>query len=140
MKTRVVLLMAVVAAAVFSGCCKVYCEENAELNVLFGNFRVADADTVYIIRYNKATQQISDSTAIINIVSPADTVNHSSLYRALSPTYDWKIVLPSVNKQYLFTQIETESGKCPCGGGHYTRISNYHLNNQTQTGGSINLP
>lgn len=139
MKTLILFLLTLVAVAIFSGCCKVYCEENPELLVLFGNFKVVDADTVYIIRYNKGTQQISDSTTIINQVSPADTINHSALNRALSPTYDWKIVLPSVKKQYLVTQIETESGKCPCGGGNYTRISKYLLNNQTQTGGAINL-
>ncbi len=142
MKTqKVIFFLPMVILAVFvSACCKVYCEENPELIVLFGNYRVADADTVYIIRYNKGTQQITDSVAIISNVSPTDTINHSALYRNLSPASDWKIIIPGVNKQYLFTQIETESGKCPCGGGHFTRISQYRLNNQIQTGGSINLP
>mgnify|MGYP001547153268 FL=1 len=143
MKTRNLLwLFGLLVAAAFSSCCKIYCEENPELIVLFGNYRAIDADTVYIIRYNKGTQQISDSVAIINNVSSADTINHSALNRNLSPAYDWKIVLPSIslNKQFVFTQIETESGKCPCGGGRYTRISKYRLNDLAETGGAINLP
>lgn len=143
MKTRNFLWLFVLpVAAAFSSCCKIYCEENPELIVLFGNYRAIDADTVYIIRYNKGTQQISDSIAIINNVSPADTINHSALNRNLSPAYDWKIVLPSIslNKQFSFTQIETESGKCPCGGGRFTRISKYRLNDRAETGGAINLP
>lgn len=140
MKTGTFLLLMAIIASGLPACCKVYCEENPELLVLFGNYRVADVDTVYIIRYNKGTQQISDSAAIINNVSPTDTINHSALNKSLSPAYDWKIVVPSLNKQYLFSQIQTESGKCPCGGGNYTRISKYYLNNQLQTGGSINLP
>ena len=142
MKTQKIILplLIVVIAAIFSACCKIYCEENPELVVLFGNYRAADADTVFILRYNKGTQQIADSTAIISNVSQTDTINHSALYKNLSPESDWKIILPSVNKQYQFTEIQTESGKCPCGGGRYTKISQYRLNNQIQTGGSINLP
>lgn len=142
MKSRkfVLFLLIVMLTAFLSACCKIYCEENPELVVLFGNYRAVDADTVYIIRYNKGTQQVADSVAIINNVSPTDTINHSALYKNLSPASDWKIIIPGVNKQYLFTQIETESGKCPCGGGHYTKISKYRLNDQAQTGGAINLP
>jgi hypothetical protein len=138
-ETIVLYLLFVVAVTFLPACCKIYCEDNPELTVLFGNYKAIDADTVYIIRYVKGTQQITDSLAVISNVSQTDTINHSALYKNLSPAFDWKIIIPGVNKQYLFTDINTESGKCPCGGGHYTKISQYKLNNQIQTGGAIDL-
>jgi len=133
-------LPCIILITFLSACCKIYCEDNPELTILFGNYKAIDADTVYILRYNKGTQQLTDSLAIINSVSPTDTVNHSGLFRSLSASSDWRVVIPGVNKQFIFTDIKTESGKCPCGGGRYIKISSYQLNNQPETGGVINLP
>lgn len=142
MKTQKIILslLLILLAAFVEACCKIYCEDHPGLIVFFGNYRAVDADTVYLIRYNKGTQQIADSVAIISSVSQTDTINHSALYQNLSAAFDWKIIIPKVGKQFAFTDIKTESGKCPCGGGQYIKISRYYLNNQVQTGSAINLP
>jgi len=46
----------VMTAYFLSACCKIYCEDNPDLLVLFGGYKAIDADTVYIIQYKKGTQ------------------------------------------------------------------------------------
>ena len=124
----------IVTVILFAGCCKEYCLKNPQVHISFQNFKAVDTDTVFVLRYESGGSRQMDSSALIKSVSPADTANYSSVYLDITPETDWKIVLPSRNKQYVFSDFEVVSGRCNCGGGKYRAVSRYKLNGVQKEG------
>ena len=51
----------------------------------------------------------------------------SRLVRYLSSGFDWKIIVPSVRKQYIVSDFVLSSKRCPCGGGGYKSIDAFSV-------------
>ena len=122
-----------------AGCCKVHCD-GTELGVSFRHFKANDTDTVLFFSYapNSGRTQVVDSFRIISVISPADT-SRSSVSHAISSKYDWNIILPSLNKQYIIEGFELNSDRCKCGGSEYKYISRFLVNGVRKEGMSISL-
>ena len=112
-----------------SACCKSYCIKDPELNVVFQSFKAMDTDTIYVLRYQQGTTQQSDSTAYLRPQDSQDT-SFSRVNFVLTPGYDWKIRVASVNRQFLITNIETATGDCQCSSGNYNVVQSFRVNGQ----------
>lgn len=114
-------------------CCKEYCDGTA-LMVSFEKFKANDTDTVSFVSYVPATGQTRkvDSFALISPVLPPNA--RSSVTQTLNSAYDWKIILPSVSKQYLLQDFELTTEKCNCGGKKYKAIRSYLVNGVRKEG------
>jgi len=122
-----------------AGCCKVYCD-GTELTLNFGKFRARETDTVLFVRYIPKTgwSQVVDSFRILAPASPSDT-SHSSVVRSISSAYDWKVTLPSANKQFVIENFEFTTEKCNCGGTKYKAIRSFSVNGTRKEGLYIDL-
>jgi hypothetical protein len=118
---------------VIAGCCKVYCD-GRELGISFRKFKARDTDTVIFSRYVPKTgfTKLVDSTPIFSVIAPLDTTR-SSLSYSISSSYDWKIWIPSLNRQFLFENFELTNEKCNCG-GKYKAIGSYTLDGVQKQG------
>ena len=116
-----------------AGCCKVYCD-GTELMVSFEKFAASDTDSVYFISYVPASGQTQkvDSFLVTTPVLPAGTP--SPVIQTLQSNYDWKVVLPSVNRQYLIQNFELTTEKCNCGGKRYKSIRSFLVNGVRKEG------
>lgn len=112
-----------------SACCKAYCIKDPELNVVFQGFKAMDTDTIYVLRYQGGTSQQSDSTAYIRPQDSQDTT-FSRVNLVLTPGFDWKIRVASVNRQFLITDIQTTTGDCQCSSGNYHIVQSFRVNGQ----------
>ena len=117
-----------------AACCKVYCEGN-ELAVSFRKFRATETDTVLFVRYQPQTgfSRVIDSMPVFSVVPPADT-SFSTLTHFISSSYDWKVFIPAVNRQFLFEKFQLTNEKCNCGGTKYKAISSFQLNGVSKKG------
>jgi hypothetical protein len=120
-----------------SACCKAYCIKDPEVNVIFQRFKAMDTDTIYVLRYQQGTTQQSDSTAYIRSQDSQDT-SFSRVNLVLTPGYDWKIKVASVNRQFSITEIQTATGDCQCSSGNYHIVQSFRVNGQ-QTQSSVYL-
>jgi hypothetical protein len=94
------------------GCCKAECTA-PELVVSFQRLKATETDKLLLIRYNPAVgfSQPSDSVWKYTTVVPTDTTQ--SLVREWLDAYsNWKIVLPSINRQYRISSVEVKSFNC----------------------------
>jgi len=122
-----------------AGCCKVHCD-GTELGISFEKFKARDTDTVLFISYlpGSGQTQMADSFRILSAISPTDT-SKSSIAHSISSKYDWKVFLPSLNKQYVFEGFELNADKCRCGGAQYKYITGFLVNGIRKEGMFIRL-
>jgi len=122
-----------------AGCCKVYCD-GTELTVSFEKFKARDTDTVLFVRYVPKTgrSQVVDSFRIVAQVLPSDT-SRSSVVRSISSANDWKVTLPSANKQFFIENFDLTTEKCNCGGTKYKAIRSFSVNGIHKEGLYISL-
>src|SRR5829696_6089337 len=98
----------------FGGCCKVFCD-GTELMVSFQRFKAIDTDTVLFVKFlpGAITNPI-DTVRLLSTVSPSDTTK-SAVSHSISSAFEWKVLLPSLNKQYTAEDFELTNQKCKCG-------------------------
>src|SRR5688572_12426802 len=122
------ILSSLMVLLCFTGCCKVYCD-GSELLVSCEKFKARDTDTVVFVSYLPATgfTKVIDTFRILSVIPVTDT-SRSSVFHAISSSYDWKVLLPSLGKQYVFENFELSNKKCSCGGTPYKEISSFTLN------------
>ena len=126
----IIILVASAAAAALAGCCKEICDP-AELQISFRNFKAVDTDTVLLVRYQRGAQNATDTSLVVHHISASDTTN-SSLVEGLFHAYDWKVIIPSLNRQYFVTDMQTTSVRC-CG-QRGRKVDGYKLNSTEQQG------
>ena len=126
-------------AIALAGCCKVHCD-GTELNISFEKFKATETDTIIFFSYVPGNGQIQlvDSFRLLSNIPPADT-SKSSVSHSISSKYDWRIILPSLNKQYVFDNFDLGSDKCKCGGNQYKFISSFMVNGVRKEGLFIRL-
>ena len=126
-------IVAVFSVMLFAGCCKVYCD-GTDLGLGFQKFKAKDTDTVLFVKYLPGSAQTKpvDTSRILYRVAPTDTT-HSSVVYQISSGYDWKVLLPSVNRQFVFESFELTTEKCNCG-GKYKAIKSFLLNGVRKEG------
>ncbi len=131
---RILVLFCCCGLVVITGCCKVYCGD-VELGVDFSGMKAIDTDTVFFLGYKKDSdfQERVDSTAIITRVAETDT-NHSGLFHTLPLGKDWKVAIPSVQKEYYITDFIVEKENCSCGGNDYNVIKYFTINGERKEG------
>jgi hypothetical protein len=110
-----------------SACCKSYCIKDPQVNVIFQRFKAMDTDTIYVLRYQKGSSQLSDSTAYLRPQDAQDT-GFSRASLILTPGSDWKIRVASVNREFLITDIQTATGDCQCSSGNYHVVRSFTVN------------
>lgn len=117
-----------------AGCCKVYCD-GTELMVSFEKFKARETDTVLFVSYvpNTGHTQVVNSFRIAAPVLPSDT-SRSAVVQSLSSAYDWKVTLPSANRQFLLENFELTTEKCNCGGKKYKAIRSFAVNGSRKEG------
>ncbi|HEY0065844.1 MAG TPA: hypothetical protein VGB46_00730 [Flavisolibacter sp.] len=116
-----------------SACCKAYCIKDPQVNVIFQRFKAMDTDTIYVLRYHGGSAQQSDSTAYIRSQDSQDT-SFSRVNLVLTPGYDWKIKVASLNRQFSITDIQTATGDCQCSSGNYHVVRSFLVNGQQMQG------
>ena len=128
-----------VVLLLFAGCCKVYCD-GSDLLVSFEKLKARDTDTVVFVNYLPATglTRVVDTFRILTVIPATDTTR-SSVAHSISSSYEWKVLLPSVNKQYVFENFELSTRKCSCRGTKYKDISGFTLNGVRQEGSFIRV-
>lgn len=89
----------------FAGCCKMYCEDT-ELTLSFEKFKARDTDTVYFVSYQPKSglTQVVDTFRILSVIPAADT-SRSSVFHYISSQYDWKVIVPSLNREYVLRPL-----------------------------------
>jgi hypothetical protein len=124
---------------ILAGCCKEMCIGN-EIVVSFEKLKAIDTDTVLVIKYQPGTQLVKglDTARIYSNVAPTDTSN-SRVFHTITAGFDWKILVPSVNKTYTVTGFILTKQRCPCGGNTYQSIEAYSVNNVRKEGFFISL-
>lgn len=123
------LLLASLLILALGSCCKMVCE-NESLYVRTLNMQAVDTDTVYLIKY-KAYSRFSERIDTVKRYTPvpAGSTLPSYFTEILDYNYDWKIVIPALNKEYFISYITTEAKPCACEGGSYRAVANFQLNN-----------
>lgn len=132
-----IIAILLVAATCMQSCCKADCVDGA-LIASFENFRAVDIDTILLVKYQQGSQQqkIIDTTYRIRSTSPTDTFTIYHSEHLLYP-FDWKIIIPALNKQYLVSDFQLKTFKC-CG-EKAKGVTAYKLNNVQQQGGFLQL-
>lgn len=132
-------LLALFILFFLAGCCKVYCD-GKDLGLSFEKFKAKDTDTVLFVKYQPATAQTKaiDTSRILYKISQTDTTQSSVAYE-ISSNYDWKILLPSLNRQFVFEGFELTNEKCNCGGAKYKAIKSFVVNGVRKEGLFISL-
>lgn len=122
----------------FTGCCKVYCD-GTELAVSFRKFKAVDTDTVLFVSYQPGSGQTKpvDTARFLYQISSTDTTR-SSFSHSISSSYDWKIQLPSLNRQFVIENFALSREKCRCGGS-YKAIKSFAVNGAQKEGLFIEL-
>ena len=130
-------LILLITATYLQSCCKGECV-NGELHASFENFRAVDLDTIMLIKYQRGSQQqtIIDTAFSIRHPNPLDTFRSYHTERLFYP-FDWKIVIPSINKEYIVSDFELRTIKC-CGEKGKS-VSAFKLNNAAQQGDYLKL-
>ena len=130
--------MLVFVLFLLAGCCKVYCD-GTDLTLSFEKFKARDTDTVLFVSYLPGTAQttVVDTFRIHYQISPTDTT-HSSVSHSISSRYDWKVLLPSLNRQFVFEDFKLTNEKCNCG-GKYKVVKSFTVNGTRKEGLSIAL-
>ena len=131
------ILILFIASAYLQGCCKAECI-NGELIASFENFRAIDIDTILLIKYQQGLlqQRAIDTTYSIRNTNATDTFRIYHAERLLYP-FDWKIVIPPLNKQYIISDFQLKTFRC-CG-EKAKRVTSYKLNNVQQQGDFLKL-
>lgn len=129
------ILLAGILLVMFAGCCKVYCD-GRNLGISFRKFKAGQTDTVIFISYMPNANFASkvDSFALISPVPPPYDTLPSSVSYSLSSAYDWRVTVPSVNRQFLLQNFQLTTERCSCGGNRYKSISSFTLNGATKSG------
>ena len=133
------LLLACLITLSLYSCCKAICEDQG-LFISVQNIQAVDTDTVYLIKYKPSTgfaDKIDTVKHFANV--PAGSTLPSTFREMLEPNADWKVVIPGVNKEYFISNIETGQEHCECGGGKYTMVTKYRLNNAQKEGNNVIL-
>lgn len=132
-------LAALFAAVAFAACCKEICEDQGLL-IYTRNMQAVDTDTVYLIRYTRATRfdGLIDTIKRYNNVPPGSTQpsNYSDI---LDYMYDWRVVIPALHKTYEISAIQTKKEPCRCSGGTYRTVTSFWFTNTGKEGNSVVL-
>ncbi|WP_148661231.1 hypothetical protein [Flavisolibacter tropicus] len=134
------LLLAAIPVIALYACCKEVCEDQ-NLLVRTQNMQAVDTDTVFLIRYkpySRFSEKI-DTVKRYSLVPVGGTTQPSAFFDYLDFNYDWKIVIPALNKEYFISYIETEKKPCHCEGGKYRAVKRFELNNVKVEGSTVVL-
>ena len=115
---------------IMASCCKALCVDEPEVWVSFNKLKRHETDTIHILRYQAGTTNQTDSTAVFFPFNAADSNVMSIATSRLPAGDDWKIILPQINKEFHFTQIQTKEENCQCEGGKYTIVTGFRMNGQ----------
>ncbi|RYZ29531.1 MAG: hypothetical protein EOO10_06000 [Chitinophagaceae bacterium] len=120
-----------------AGCCKVYCD-GRDLGISFRKFKTVETDTVVFESYLPKTNTKVDSFAFAATVPPTDSTQSTFSY-PVSSAYDWKITLPSINKEFVIENFKLTKDQCSCSGREYHLISSFTVNGVKKNGLSLEL-
>lgn len=111
------------------------------ISISFENYGVFETDTVYMVSYERSSNFTArkDSFAYILPNVASDTSRQPQI-RSIHPDKDWKIRVPSLNKEFRISDYEVVSAECECGPSKYGMIKSYKLNGNSETTLYLRLP
>ncbi len=121
-------LLFFVALLLVSSCCKIGCY-GTEITISLENYKRLEVDTLIFLGYDRNTNfsVLKDSALYVTPVPPTDTFRATHAH-SINADKNWIIKVPSVNKEFRFSNYDITTARCSCGNTKYELIRSYKVN------------